>query len=476
MWSEAAPEPARCPPAAPRPAWAAPSGSDQPTVDGNDPLVGVVVDGRYRVLWPFARGGMARLYEVDHLGIGRRFGLKVMHPHLFERPALRARFEREARAAARTRCPWVVDVVDLVHLPDGRPAIVTEWLDGEDLEARLAREERIPLDEALAIAADVCRGLAAAHRASVIHRDLKPANVFLPAPDGTGLRAKILDFGVAKIEGAAAGDDAEPSPLTHAGSILGTPAYMAPEQARGADEVDARADVYGVGALLYRMRTGIPPHPIGDATATLQRVLRDEPRRPTDLDPEMPSTVEAVIQRAMARRRELRYPTVTALAEAIEALRGSGAAPAPGPVSHKTPAPPEEPPGRLTAVAAGLGLGLVAASATALLVRRELAPSLGDAELRLLRALAMIAGATVSFSLLRRIKRAWPSGPSVGVLRRALSHALLAALACFGALELRDVAGLALDGSAVRADAALHALAAAALACGVFAVRRPRLT
>ncbi|MBC7174205.1 MAG: serine/threonine protein kinase, partial [Polyangiaceae bacterium] len=253
------------------------SGMEVATVERNDPLIAELVAGKYRVLWPVARGGMARLYEVEHVGIGRRFAMKVMHPHLFERPILRSRFEREARAAARTKSPWVVDVIDLVELSDGRPAIISEWLDGEDLEARLAREETIPLPEAIAIALDVCHGLAVAHGAGVIHRDLKPANVFLNA-DARPIRAKILDFGVAKVDAASGANGlSEAAPLTQAGSILGTPAYMAPEQARGAEDVDARADVYGVGALLYRMRTGIPPHPLGDPGATLQRVLRDEP-------------------------------------------------------------------------------------------------------------------------------------------------------------------------------------------------------
>ncbi len=443
------------------------------TVDRADPLVGEVVDGRYRVLWPVARGGMARVYEVEHIGVGRRLAMKVMHPHLAERPALVARFEREARAAARARSAYSVDVVDLVHLAEGRAAIVSEWLDGEDLEARLARDERVPLDEALAIAADVCRGLAAAHRAGVVHRDLKPANVFLVDPAAGGARAKILDFGVAKLAGApdAHGDE---SPLTHAGSILGTPAYMAPEQARGADEVDARADVYGVGALLYRMRTGIPPHPPGDPAATLKRVLRDEPRRPTDLDPAMPSAVEALIQRAMARDRALRYPDVGALLEAIEALRGDASARPGAPVERAVD--DGERPGRGAAVVASVGLALGATYAVALGVRGELEAALAGSELRLLRGLAAVAGVAVSFLLLRGVARAWPSGPAVAALRRAIVQALVAGASVFGALELHAAGGLALDGAMVAPGVAGRALLAAALAVACFALRRPRAT
>jgi serine/threonine-protein kinase len=442
---------------------ASPSG--EATVDRRDPLVGALVAGKYRVLWPVARGGMARLYEVEHVGLGRRFGLKVIHPHLAERATMLARFEREARAAARVASPFVVDVIDRIEVPDGRPAIVTEWLEGEDLEARLARQETLPLEEALAVAADVCRGLAAAHRAGVIHRDLKPGNVFLVPDEAGRARAKLLDFGVAKMDG--------PAPLTHAGSILGTPSYMAPEQARGADEVDARADIYGVGALLYRMRTGIPPHAPGDPTATLARVLRDEPRRPTDLDPTMPSAVEAVIQRAMARDPALRYPDVDALAAAIAGLSANaGLEPSVSPVM---PAPiPETAPRRPLALAAALALGASAAAVTALGVRAELGPALSSGELRVVALVGLAGGASVSFPILRALRRAWPSGPRVGALRRAAVAALVAGLALFGALELAHLGALALDGAAVEGGSSLRALLALGLGAATYALRRPR--
>jgi hypothetical protein len=272
------------------------------------------------------------------------------------------------------------------------------------------------------------------------------------------------------------GDDGpshETSPLTHAGSILGTPAYMAPEQARGADEIDARVDVYGVGALLYRMRTGIPPHPVGDPGATLQRVLRDEPRRPSDLDPEMPAKVEALIQRAMARSCELRYPTVDALADAIEALRSPSRPRAP---TLADAVVVEGSPGRPTALLVGLGLGLAAAWATAVVVRLQLSPDLSTAELRLVRGLAAIAGVAVALPLFGRIKRTWPSGPAIAVLRRALSLALGAGLATFGGLELRRVGGLALGGELFDPSTAARAVAGVALAGIVFFALRPRAT
>jgi serine/threonine-protein kinase len=440
--------------------------TEDATVDRRDPLVGEVIEGRYRVLWPVARGGMARLYEVEHTGLGRRFGLKVIHPHLAERKTMLARFEREARAAARVTSPYVLEVVDRVSVPDGRPAIVTEWLEGEDLEARLANApsgEKIPLSQALGIARDVCRGLIAAHAAGVIHRDLKPGNVFLIEGEGGRARAKILDFGVAKLEG--------PVPLTHAGSILGTPAYMAPEQARGADEVDARVDVYGVGALLYRMRTGIPPHPPGDPTATLGRVLRDEPRRPSDLDPEMPAAVEALIQRAMARDPALRYESAEALAAAIDALALSLDPEAPRALTS----PKAEPaPGRPTALLASLGLAAATAAVTALAVRTQLGTALTVGERRVVELVALAAGAAVSFVTLRALGRAWPSGPRVGVLRRATTRALIAALATFGALELASLGALAAGGGLVETGSATRAAFALALGAVTYAVKRPR--
>jgi serine/threonine-protein kinase len=169
---------------------------------------------------------------------------------------------------------------------------VSELLEGEELGNQLERVKKLPLGTAITICRQVCRGLAAAHAEGIVHRDLKPSNLFLvKRPDG-GIHVKILDFGVAKLND---------SDLTRSGVVIGTPAFMAPEQAKGSSNVDARADVYAVGTLLYRMLTGQAPFPNEDQARTLVRLLTEDPPRPRSLDRAIPEGVEALIQRAMAR-------------------------------------------------------------------------------------------------------------------------------------------------------------------------------
>jgi serine/threonine protein kinase len=263
-----------------------------------DPLLGVVLAGTYRLVRVLGKGGMGRLYEAEHARLGRRFAVKVLHESHADKPDAVRRFEREAQALARIRSDHVLDVVDVLRTPDTRTAIVTTLLEGEDLQARLERCGRLPAREALEIARQVCRGLSAAHAVNVIHRDLKPSNLFLTATaDGT-LAVKILDFGVAKLGGE--------SEVTRTGVVLGTPAYMAPEQARGSSKADVRSDVYAVGAVLYRALTGRMPYDEKDAAATLAQLLHDAPRRPRAIQPDIPLGLETIVQRAMAREPEER--------------------------------------------------------------------------------------------------------------------------------------------------------------------------
>jgi serine/threonine protein kinase len=285
--------------------------------DPTDPLVGVVLAGTYRLGRAIGRGGMGRLYGAEHTRLGRRFAVKVLqHEHAEKAEAVK-RFEREAEALARIRSDFVLDVVDVLRTPDGRTAIVTALLEGEDLQRRLDRAGTLATSEALAIARQLCRGLAAAHAVGVVHRDLKPSNLFLAAaPDGR-LSLKILDFGVAKL----GGDDA----MTRTGVVLGTPAYMPPEQARGSSRADPRSDVYGVGAVLYRMLTGRMPYDGEDPGATLARLLIEAPPRPRTLAPELPVAIEMLIQRAMARDPRERPTTALELESELAALSGEEA-------------------------------------------------------------------------------------------------------------------------------------------------------
>ena len=269
-----------------------------------DVLLGEVLGGTFCITTLLGSGGMGRVYEAEHVRLPRRFAVKVMHEQFASHKEAIARFEREAQAVARVTSEHVVEVVDVLRLRDGRPCLVTELLQGQEVGDLLDRSRKLPLPTAIALCRQVCRGLAAAHAMGIVHRDLKPSNLFLLQRD-SGPHLKILDFGVAKLNDGA--------DLTRTGSIVGTPTYMAPEQARGSAQVDARADIYAVGAVLYRMVTGEPPFPDAEPIHTLTRLLSEDPRRPRDIDRAIPAGLEAVIQRAMARAPEDRPKTVQEL-------------------------------------------------------------------------------------------------------------------------------------------------------------------
>ncbi|WP_438030321.1 serine/threonine-protein kinase [Sorangium sp. So ce233] len=271
-----------------------------------DPLVGTTVAGAYLITRLLGEGGMGRVYETHHTRIpGKRFALKTLHPELSQQPTVLARFQREAEAAASIKSPHVVEIYDVSRLNDGRPCIIAEYLDGQGLDELLAASGgRLPVGTAVRIAREVCDGIAAAHAAGIVHRDIKPENIFLTG-DPTCPTVKILDFGISKTS--------EPSALTRTGMVLGTPAYMAPEQAKG-EEIDLRADIYAVGAVLYHALTGQRPFERSDPTAMLLAVMTEEPPAPRSLNPEIPPALELVLQRAMAKDKEGRHASMSELA------------------------------------------------------------------------------------------------------------------------------------------------------------------
>ncbi|WP_437295903.1 serine/threonine-protein kinase [Sorangium sp. So ce426] len=274
-------------------------------VTATDPMVGELLAGSFCITGVIGAGGMGRVYVAEHIRLPKRFAVKVPHEHFASHREAMARFEREAQTIARVGNEHVIDVVDVVRLKDGRPCMVTELLKGEDLGGLLDQVGKLPLPTAITISRQVCRGLAAAHATGVVHRDLKPSNLFLMRREGGSVHVKILDFGVAKVLDGA--------DLTRTGSVVGTPQYMAPEQARGSADVDSRADIYAVGAVLYRMLTGERPFPEEEPTRTMLRLLTEDPRRPRDIDKTIPEGLEALIQRAMARAREDRPPSAQEL-------------------------------------------------------------------------------------------------------------------------------------------------------------------
>ncbi len=265
--------------------------------------------GRYRLVRAIGEGGMGAVFEAVHDDIGRRVAIKVLRPELARREAARTRFFREARAAARVRHPGVVQVHD-VDTDDDTAFLVMDLLPGETLAARLARGPLAPreLVDALLPALD---GVACAHEAGVVHRDLKPANLLLvPSPEGP--RAVVLDFGVSRLVD-------EDSDLTGSLAVLGTPAYMSPEQARGARDVGPASDQFSLGAVLYACLAGRRPFDGQSPLELAFHIQRNARPALAEAAPGAPPALVAVIERAMATDVADRFPSVRAFADALRA-------------------------------------------------------------------------------------------------------------------------------------------------------------
>jgi len=275
--------------------------------DDEDPIVGQLLDGSYEVLRVIGEGGMGRVYEARHTRLHtKRFAVKLLHHELARQPDVVTRFQREAEAASVLTHPNVVGVYDVNTSADGRPYIVAELLQGEDLGSHLDRVGKLSTVDAVHIVRQVCHALGAAHASGIVHRDVKPENVFLAGPNAT---VKVLDFGISKVLETSDG-------LTKTGTVMGTPDYMAPEQARG-DRVDSRADIYAVGAILYRALTGRKPFEGNDAMSILTAVLTQEPERPSTLNPKIPLSLELIVQQTMAKTPSQRFATMEALEQAL---------------------------------------------------------------------------------------------------------------------------------------------------------------
>jgi serine/threonine protein kinase len=289
-----------------------------------DPLVGTLLGETYQIVRVVGEGGMGRVYEARHLRLKeRRFAVKCLHTDLARNGEMAARFLREAESASSIKHPNVVDVFDVHHLADGTPYLVGEFLEGEELAQYVERLGPLEPRTAAKVARQVCQALAAAHARDIVHRDMKPENIFVLASsiaavargESRTLFVKVLDFGISKT------GDRESSSLTKTGVIMGTPSYMAPEQARGR-AVDHRADIYAVGACLYFMVTGRRPFDSDDPTSTLSMVLTEDPVRPRAIDVRIPEMLELVIQRAMAKDAGDRYATMADLDKALSMFVG----------------------------------------------------------------------------------------------------------------------------------------------------------
>ena len=287
-------------------------------------VVGSLVGGRYRIRRLCGEGGMGRVYEAEHIEIGKRVALKILHPAYSQTPDLVERLKREARAASKISHPNVVDVTDSGTTPDGSFFFVMEYIEGIELGELIFRERRLDVPRALAITAQVCRALHAAHQVNVIHRDLKPENVLILSRDGQRDFIKVLDFGIAKSgdSDSESGRDSQGRPsrrLTHPGMTMGTPEYMAPEQATG-HPADPRSDVYAVGGILYEMLSGKPPYEGANFMDILNKKANQLPPPLATVRADVPPEIEALILRALAKNPAARPQTMEELEREIQQL------------------------------------------------------------------------------------------------------------------------------------------------------------
>ena len=245
--------------------------------------------GGYRILRVLGAGGMGMVLEAEDPKLGRHVAIKVMLPHVAGNAKARDRFVREARAAAKVEHDHIIPIY-FIGEENNVPFIVMPFLKGESLDARLKRERRLPVDEIVRIGREVAEGLAVAHELGLVHRDIKPANLWLEAPRG---RIKVLDFGLARL-------NSEAGQLTQSGAIVGTPAYMAPEQARS-QPVDGRSDLFSLGAVLYKMATGRTPFGGSDTISMLMSLANDTPANARSLNPDIPATLADLISRLLEK-------------------------------------------------------------------------------------------------------------------------------------------------------------------------------
>jgi tRNA A-37 threonylcarbamoyl transferase component Bud32 len=294
-----------------------PVGDAQPPAD--DPLIGLVLSDRYRIIRKVGEGGMGAVYQAEHALIEKRIALKVLFPELTRRADLVARFLQEAKSASRIGHENVIDISDFGQSPEGLVYIAMEYLDGQDLGQLIKAKGPQPWTRARPILMQIAKALRAAHEHGIIHRDMKPENVFLIQREGRPDFVKVLDFGIAK----SVNTDGDAPRLTQAGMIFGTPEYMSPEQAQG-QTPDHRVDVYALGCLMYHLLTGSVPFWADNFMGILTKHLLEPvvPLRERSPTLRIPADVEAVCLRALEKDRDKRWQDMEQLYRALGAAGG----------------------------------------------------------------------------------------------------------------------------------------------------------
>lgn len=296
---------------------------------------GTLLRRTYEVVGQIASGGMGQVFEARHARLPGRFAIKVLSTDVPPDSPEMARFRREAEIASSLRHPNIVQVVDFDQTPEGVPFLVMELLEGRDLAAELAACGRLPLGRVIAIVEQVASAVGAAHGRGVVHRDLKPQNIFLASVSGQQRElVKVVDFGISKVRSTVA--------LTRESNLLGTPRYMAPEQARGlVDDVDGRSDQFALAAITYEALTGRPAFHGADTSSVLYQVVHEDPPPMIELPSERAAALEAVIRRALSKRKEARFLSVVEFAQTLAEAAGPRAGSLLVPAQHRTVTSPD---------------------------------------------------------------------------------------------------------------------------------------
>ena len=276
-----------------------------------DMLVGTVLSERYRLVEKMGEGAMGWVFLAEHVDIRKKFAVKVLRPSLCRLNEAVSRFKREARAATSIGSQHIVDVTDFGQTDTGAAFFVMEHLDGEDLATTLARERTMPWERVRAIVLQLCDALQAAHDVGITHRDVKPANCYRVTRGDNEDFIKVLDFGIARLANPT------DSIVTQTGVVMGTPDFMAPEQAQGR-KVDHRVDIYSLGASAYALLTGRPPFVGKNEYDVIYKQLNEEPKPPADLIDGLPGWVDRAIMTAMRKNPDERFQTMREFADALE--------------------------------------------------------------------------------------------------------------------------------------------------------------
>jgi serine/threonine protein kinase len=283
-----------------------------PTSDDLAP--GTELQGRYRLRRVIGRGAMGTVYEGEHIVLQRRVAIKLLNLKRMHQDEAIVRFVREARTASSIGHQHIVDVTDFGTTEDGTPFLVMEFIEGKPLDQIIQEDGPIAWETVREIALQICSALAATHAGGIIHRDLKPANILLQER-GNDIFVKVMDFGVAKV----AEYEREDASLTQPGKVYGTPEFLSPEQALGRD-VDARADIYALGGVMFNMLVADTPFVGANAVETMTKHIIEPARRPSEVRPELriPEEADAIVARALAKKPEDRYGSMVEMASALE--------------------------------------------------------------------------------------------------------------------------------------------------------------